>query len=382
MYFSVNTSYKNCMKETLKRELSRTYLIISSEGVPYEETYEIEMILKNEPESILPLHVLRADGHIQLFYEVSAKQSLKDFIQRSKLSAETIRTLFECLEQLMKEVKNYLLDMDCVVLDLEHIYMQDSHFYFCYCPWEKKEVLSSFRELLEEILGNLDYHNTEGVELAYHLYQSACKGNFSIAEILAEHSKGQEDSQKITEVVCPDTNDIPLEQYEERKEESCDRKKGFAYRILQFFLKKEKKQIQYEEKIEDLRKDGILAEDRSYRNVSELPEGNTMLLTNVSWRHWILRPTLSNYDEFCITGDSFLIGKKKDCVDGYIGKDTISRIHSRLFVDEGRLYVADANSTNGTYVNGESIPPGEDIEIFPGDRILFADVEYECYNSL
>ena len=80
--------------------------------------------------------------------------------------------------------------------------------------------------------------------------------------------------------------------------------------------------------------------------------------------------------------DNFLVGKKRDEVDGYIGRDTISRIHSRLYVQQHRLFVADANSTNGTFVNGESVLPGKDVEIFPGDRILFADVEYECYNSL
>ena len=113
-----------------------------------------------------------------------------------------------------------------------------------------------------------------------------------------------------------------------------------------------------------------------------LYEGNTMLLQNMPMGWWRLRPLLPEYEEFCITGESFLVGKKKSSVDGYIGRDTISRIHSRLLVRNGSLYLADSNSTNGTFVNGEPVLPGKDVEIFPGDRILFADVEYECYNSL
>ena len=69
-------------------------------------------------------------------------------------------------------------------------------------------------------------------------------------------------------------------------------------------------------------------------------------------------------------------------MDGFIGRDTISRIHSRLYVQQNRLFVADANSTNGTFVNEAPVEPGTDVEIFAGDRILFADVGYECYNSL
>lgn len=374
------------MKETLKRELNRTYLIISSEGTSYEETYEVEMIIKNEPERILPLHVLRTDGHMELFYEVSAKQNLKNHVQRSKLSAAMIRNLFKAIEHLIKEVKNYLLDMDCIVLDMEHIYMQEEQFYFCYCPWEKREILSAFRELLEEILGNLDYHDTEGVELSYHLYQSVCKGNFCIAEILEEHNKNEKPEVPAGSYFAEE--ELPLKVREEEAQEH--RKKSFLERILKFFLKKEKAESLeqekaksvYAEKTEARWEDHKIEEERYYRSFPELPEGNTMILTNVPTGRWILRPILSNYEEFCITGENFLVGKKRDCVDGYIGKDTISRIHSRLLLSEGRLYVSDANSTNGTFVNGESLTPGKETEIFPGDRILFADVEYECYNSL
>ena len=62
------------MKEILKRELNKTYLILSSEDTFYEESYEVQMITNNEPQRILPLHVLRVDGNLQLFYEVSSKQ--------------------------------------------------------------------------------------------------------------------------------------------------------------------------------------------------------------------------------------------------------------------------------------------------------------------
>ena len=108
----------------------------------------------------------------------------------------------------------------------------------------------------------------------------------------------------------------------------------------------------------------------------------TMLLDQMPFYCWKLRPILPGFEEFVITGETFLVGKKRDCVDGFIGRDTISRIHSRLSVKDERLFLSDANSTNGTFVNGRMILPGEEVEICVGDRILFADVGYECYNSL
>lgn len=387
------------MKEALKRELNKTYLILSSEETHYEESYEIEMIIKNEPQTILPLHVLRINGEMQLFYDVSSKQTLKTCVGRAKISMETVRTLFATIEMLIREMRDYLLNMECVVLDLEHIYTKEGSFFFCYCPWAKQDVLKSFRMMLEDILGNLDYHDTQGVELTYHLYQNACKGDFHIAEILEKHchneKKDKEGFQMYETDSIAESRERPEEPlYEMKKEEEKDQKqekKGILGKILRFFMKKEQSPAGsgretclpqeprnefFEEAFEEAARepDGL--------EVFEPVNTNTVLLGNMPMGCWRLRPLVPGYEEFIIAGESFLVGKKRDSVDGYIGRDTISRIHSRLYVKQGRLFIADANSTNGTFVNGVAIEPGKDVEIFQGDRILFADVEYECYNSL
>ena len=381
------------MKEQLKRDLNKTYLILSSEEKQYEESYETEMIIKNAPQTILHLHVLRVDGELQLFYDVSAKQTLKDCAARVKLSAETIRTLFETIDRMIGEMKDYLLDMESVILDLEHIYTKEGKYFFCYCPWEKREVLTSLRRMLEEILGDLDYRDTEGVELAYHLYQSACRGDFHISKILAEHKKEERtlpetEVSENEDILWKDEHFLEERSFESEKKAqpvSKEEKQGFLRRLFQFFLKKQEVKEE-EERVWQEQKDLPVFSDytprESYTQVLEPADASTVLLENMPTGRWKLRPLRPGYEEFCITGDNFLIGKKRDEVDGYIGRDTISRIHSRLFIRQERLFLADANSTNGTFVNEIAIEPGKEVEIFPGDRILFADVGYECYNSL
>lgn len=378
------------MKEQLKREINKTYLILSSEDTGYRESYEIEMIVKNAPQAILPLHVLRIDGKIELYYDISSKQTLKDCAGRVKLSVDTVKSLFQAIDELIREMKDYLLDMGSILLDSGHIYTREGKFYFCYCPWERRDEMNSFRMLLEEILGDLDYHDTEAVELSYHLYQSACKGEFHISEILEEHKKEPAKERMVQE-------DFPEYFQEEVVEDFCQdikekdaekiKKPGILRRILEFFLKKEEPLLPAEEECFEHKElyEGFFMEKPSYMDgtkVLQREETNTVLLQNMPAGSWRLRPLAPGYGEFCITGDSFVVGKKRDCVDGYIGRDTISRIHSRLYVKQGRLFIADANSTNGTFVNGVSIEPGQDVEIFSGDRILFADVGYECYNSV
>ena len=46
-----------------------------------------------------------------------------------------------------------------------------------------------------------------------------------------------------------------------------------------------------------------------------------------------------------------------------------SREHLRLTVRDGGLYVCDLDSTNGTFVNGDAVPSGDEVALSDGDRI-------------
>jgi pSer/pThr/pTyr-binding forkhead associated (FHA) protein len=48
----------------------------------------------------------------------------------------------------------------------------------------------------------------------------------------------------------------------------------------------------------------------------------------------------------------------------------VSREHARLEVKNGRLFITDLNSTNGTFIGGVRIQPHEIQEIRPGDEFL------------
>lgn len=373
------------MNESLKREFNKTFLVLQSEGNNYKETYELEMLEKNSLQGILALQVYRIDGQIQMFYEISAKQTLRDCAQRVKLNGETIRSLFTTLTMLQKELREYLLDMEHVILDMEHIYTKEGTFFVCYCPWIDQDVMGAYRNLLEEILGYLDYYDTGGVALAYHLYQSICQGDFLIEEILEEHTpKKKEEAPKFVELL--EDSYIEEADEEETEKDSERQRDGLVRKILKFFLKKkeDERDILKEESFvhEELYQEIFSSEEKTQSAEWECEESNTVLLGNMPAGCWKLRPMVSGYEEFRITEPLFLVGKKREAVDGFIGRDTISRVHSRLFLKNGRLFIVDANSTNGTCVNGVALDAGEEVEIFQGDRILFADVEYECYNSL
>ena len=83
-------------------------------------------------------------------------------------------------------------------------------------------------------------------------------------------------------------------------------------------------------------------------------------------------------------GDTVTIGRRdpvtgiQPSVDltGLDKERSVSRRHAKLERRGRRLYlVEDLGTTNGTFVNGERISPGEPIEVNPGDLLRFGLVE-------
>jgi serine/threonine protein kinase len=63
------------------------------------------------------------------------------------------------------------------------------------------------------------------------------------------------------------------------------------------------------------------------------------------------------------------------------GQAGASRIHARLAPKEENWYLEDLNSTNGTFVNGQQLEPGQPVELNDGDFIQFGRLGVTFYKS-
>lgn len=74
---------------------------------------------------------------------------------------------------------------------------------------------------------------------------------------------------------------------------------------------------------------------------------------------------------------SFVLGKNPEKSDYAVADNTnISRVHAVITTRNGRYYVMDQNSTNGTFINGRIIKAGHETEILPGDCLMLANEEF------
>jgi hypothetical protein len=77
-------------------------------------------------------------------------------------------------------------------------------------------------------------------------------------------------------------------------------------------------------------------------------------------------------------GDQVILGRcpgQSPLGDLFAGDDSVSRRHAVLeFGSDGIVRLTDEDSTNGTFVNGEKLPPrGEPRVVSSGDRILLGE---------
>lgn len=74
---------------------------------------------------------------------------------------------------------------------------------------------------------------------------------------------------------------------------------------------------------------------------------------------------------------TFVIGKSGANCDYVISdNNAISRKHATISIANGKYYVVDNSSTNGTYIDDIRIDADKSYEILPGQKIRFADDEF------
>ena len=80
--------------------------------------------------------------------------------------------------------------------------------------------------------------------------------------------------------------------------------------------------------------------------------------------------TAVNKPEFCIGKE------RRNCDFTVTENNAVSRRHLNVVTRDGRYFVIDLKSTNGTFIDDKEIEPNCEIEIFPEVRVRLADEEF------
>ena len=348
------------MKVSYKRELDHNYLVLEEEE--YQENYQAGMLLKNRILGFLECRMSRFDEGASFYYEITSRQSLRLVLERKRLNQEELLKLLNGMYQAVQSCAEYLLDVDRLLLDPDYIYLDPDEWtmYFCFFPCGRqdfgKNAGCSLLELAEYLLDRLDRQDSGAVTLGYEFYRIAGEENPSLGKLLEswQETEGKAEAADAAYAGEPQTLAPP-----------------------------DKKIIHYDGRGQACLEEDCIREREPQRNFdaaspewTEGKDGDTSFLSKIREPGLFLRSENASCPDLRVTKDSFLIGKKKDAVDGWLKVRGISRIHSRISREEDCYYLTDLNSTNGTYLNGGRLEVNEKARLRPGDTVGFADVRY------
>ena len=124
----------------------------------------------------------------------------------------------------------------------------------------------------------------------------------------------------------------------------------------------------------------LLVEDEDEATSLLIDDEATSLLSEgaqISYPYLIRK---NSFDRMDINKPVFRIGKERSYVDYFVAdNNAVSRIHADIITKNNSFFVKDENSTNGTYVNGDRLSPNEEVQVFDGDIITFANEEFEFH---
>lgn len=176
------------MKDVIyEHENNNNYMIIHSQISISEVSYQQKMLEKNSIDGLLDMTVKNINNNVKYYYNITSKQKMTQLYEVSKIEYSDIKAIIRSLSSALSQMKNYMLDIDSILLEPEYIYIDvGTHMAeFTYYPHESYDFASGLKILFEYILERYN-HNSKKTELmqVYNIYQKIVQGQYDINNLI------------------------------------------------------------------------------------------------------------------------------------------------------------------------------------------------------
>lgn len=402
----------NTMNTEYRRDLQHTWMILSEGSIPEKEAYPIRMLTENRIEGLLYCKTVELDGALRFYYDISAQHSLQTHLDMSAAGRLLLELLFTRLADTLKQLSEYLLDPDGLLLDPAYIYlnMEPTEIRFCWYPGKELRFTEQVRILGKALLPHLDQTDKAGIVMGYSFYQHCTADDVSMENLrmlLQQRSSQRETHRPVTKEELE--RSALLDSFFEDPEESENTVfKRLSSRIKGWFHRDTQTDASHTEDPDpaalftespqcgrDIRPETVSGPFRPEtgsgpEKVSPVPEApascsglseTVVLRTEAACTPGkIHRPCLKvqNGTEpektIWLTEEQYLVGKKEAGATLSFSSAAVSRLHALLRKQGDTYSVQDLNSRNMTRLNETILLPEQSLLLSDGDMIRFADV--------
>ncbi len=159
-------------------------VITIKEEAVYQEDYQMRMLTANEIGHLLPVRGRGMDGCSCYDYDVSGKISMQALYERAKMSRQDLRQFLLQLREAVKEVEQYLLHVEAILLKPEYLFYEEGTFYFCYYPPAGEDFWKRFHGLTEYLVKRADYQDQDCAKMILYLHKETMKENYSLEKVI------------------------------------------------------------------------------------------------------------------------------------------------------------------------------------------------------
>lgn len=363
------------MEARFKRDYNHNYMILS---VQEKDNYRIKMICNNKIKGLLESHISSFNGSYELYYDVSSKQPLSRLYARKEMGIEEVVEVLSSVKILMEELRKYLLDSDSIIF----------HPDFCYCnPETLKAEWTCYpgenqtwhiRELAEFLIDRVNHSDCDAVELAYGFYKMVkadCFGIKEMDELLQKYGREREFEQPEKEEIKEEN---PYDDWGHEEEKQPERLTLFEKikKLIMNRPEKEARIVPFTSKVQ--RYESSPGREMFDEEYPKEYTGETMVMGVQSRKSFRRLRSIKKGSVEYISLDKLpcILGKMEECADVVLKDISVSRMHAKIFEENGELFLQDLNSKNGSYVNNLELDSNEIVKLSIGDEIAFGNLRY------
>lgn len=208
------------MEPVIRHEANNSYFILKEETISPREEFLLRMITENQIPGLLQAtrNQLNADGEI--YYNINGYVSFAEYCGKKQLGQQDLKRLLLSLQGILKQMEEYLLDADSLLLEPESLFLSTSRetYAFCLYPFAKNNIRSQIQDLGEYLLNHINHEDEKVVKMTYQFYRMTREENFEIWQVVEEliRETSQPDVEKVPERSWKSENK-PIQTFQETK---------------------------------------------------------------------------------------------------------------------------------------------------------------------
>ena len=390
--------------------------------------YQTEMIAANKSLPIIPFTIRQIDECSFIYFNITSKVTLQQFLKRKVLSRTEFLDISRQIARAIVDSTGYMLKPSSFLLDESFIYISPASMklYIMYIPTVRtSDIHEDYRELIIKIITKLsDIQDEEGDNFLHKIISEVRKESFFIDEFIGFINKLGASFPNTAAVAVPPRKEVVSVEKSRNLIPMIAAQILLAaaalFTALLFRQLGHKNLGSYAGIILLMSSMGVLlvkafkGEKRERRNQKrtkasaidntggnqpvqpvlgkisgggEAPVKTQAICENGACETVVVDscPAPRTYLQslgveppikISLSGRSMMIGRLKEQADFILPYKTIGKVHAEIGIKEGRFYIKDMNSKNGTYINNLRISNNTCHEMKDSDVIGLADIKF------